>query len=95
MSERPEAAPANRRKEVARIDTWQPAELITHDGRSICIDLLDISRAGFKIKHQDELLDGDYVTIISARGSKVLAKILWVADQMAGGIFVDPPEDLQ
>lgn len=69
----------------------QPAELITHDGRSISIDFLDLSQAGFKIRHHDELMAGDIVTIISARGSTARAKIKWTADRMAGGIFTEPP----
>ena len=83
-----------RRRELPRIDLSQPAELLTHDGRSISIDFLDLSRAGFKIRHQDELMAGDVVTIVSLRGSTVKAEIKWVADRLAGGIFVEPPEEL-
>ncbi|MFC7538116.1 hypothetical protein ACFQPG_12210 [Sphingomonas sp. GCM10030256] len=79
---------------MPRIDVSQPAELGTEDGRSISIDFLDLSRAGFKIRHEDELLSGDLVTIISARGSRARAEIKWVGDRIAGGVFVEPPEEL-
>jgi hypothetical protein len=72
----------------------QPAELVTHDGRSVSIEFYDLSRSGFKIRHDDELMVGDIVTIISSRGSRVTAEIKWVADRLAGGIFIEPPEDI-
>lgn len=83
-----------RRNEAPRIDMTQPAELVTHDGSSVSIEFLDLSRSGFKIKHGAELMAGDIVTIISSRGSRVTAEVKWVADRMAGGIFVEPPQDM-
>lgn len=81
----------DRRREVPRIELSQAAYLITQDGRSISVEFLDLSCQGFKIRHSDDLLEGDLVTIVSARGSKAQGEIKWVADQMAGGIFVEPP----
>jgi hypothetical protein len=81
----------DRRREVPRIELSQAAYLITQDGRSISVEFLDLSCQGFKIRHSDDLLEGDLVTIVSARGSKAPGEIKWVADQMAGGIFVEPP----
>lgn len=83
-----------RRSQAPRIDMTQPAELVTYDGRSVSIEFLDLSRSGFKFRHADELMVGDIVTIISSRGSKVTAEVKWVADRMAGGIFVEPPQDM-
>lgn len=80
-----------RRQELPRIELSQPAELRTHDGRSVDAIFLDLSREGFKLSHTDELMVGDIVTIVSTRGSEVQAEIKWVADRMAGGIFLDPP----
>lgn len=72
----------------------QPAELLTNDGQLVDIDFLDISRDGFKIRHHEDLVVGEVVTITSGRGTKVLAQIKWVADRMAGGIFLDPPQEI-
>lgn len=83
-----------KRRELPRIDMAQPAQLLTADGRTISISFLDLSRSGFKISHDDDLMAGDLVTIISVRGSAVKAEIKWVADRMAGGIFAEPPADL-
>lgn len=73
----------------------QPAELLTTDGRLVDIDFIDLSRDGFKIRHREDLVVGDVVTITSGRGTKVLAQIKWVADRMAGGIFLDPPQEIR
>jgi hypothetical protein len=89
-----DVATMERRRESQRVEMFQPAELLTHDGRSIDIDFLDLSRDGFKIRHHEDLMVGDMVTITSARGTKVQAQIKWIADQMAGGIFLDPPPEV-
>ena len=84
----------DRRREVPRIDMSQAAELITQDGRVIGVNFLDLSRCGFKIRHSDDLVEGDVVTIVSARGSRALGEIKWVAHRLAGGVFVEAPEQL-
>lgn len=83
-----------RRRERPRIELLQTAHLITQDGRMVDVEFLDLSQQGFKIRHSDDLLDGDAVTIISVRGSRVQAVIKWVADRLAGGVFVEPPPSI-
>lgn len=80
-----------RRRERPRIELLQSAHLITQDGRVVDVEFLDLSQEGFKIRHSDDLLGGDLVTIVSVRGSRAQAVIKWVADRMAGGVFVGPP----
>lgn len=81
----------DRRREVPRIELSQAAYLITLDGCSTRVEFLDLSCQGFKLRHSDDLLEGDLVTIVSARGSRAQGEIKWVADRMAGGIFLEPP----
>lgn len=88
------ARSGERRREVPRIDMSQAAQLITHEGRVISVRFLDLSRCGFKIRHSDDLVEEDLVTIVSARGSRARGEIKWVADRLAGGIFVEAPQDL-
>jgi hypothetical protein len=83
-----------RRRELPRIELMQPAELRTQDGRSVDVTFLDLSREGFKLRHNEDLMVGDTVTIVSSRGSEVLAEIKWVADRTAGGIFLEPPTEV-
>lgn len=83
-----------RRREIPRVDMLQPGELVIYDGSSSKIEFLDLSASGFKIRHQEQLMVGDIVTVTSAKGFKALAEVKWVIDQLAGGVFMEPPEAL-
>lgn len=83
-----------RRRETARIEMSQVVKVLAQDGQVLTARFFDLSHNGFKIGHDGDLLVGDRVIVVSARGTRAHAEIKWVADRMAGGLFSEPPEPL-
>ena len=83
----------NRRSERGkRIELRQRVRLVTSDGLAHEVTLKDLSRDGFKIALDGaDLVAGEIVTISTGR-SNARAQVQWVAEEEAGGTFIDQPE---
>jgi hypothetical protein len=64
------------------------ALLVASDGHCTDITVRDISAAGFRIEHSDDLEAGDDVFIILPKGERMPARIQWSVGREAGGVFL-------
>lgn len=72
-----------------------PVTLITSDGHESQARILDISAAGFRIEHSEQLARGEQVRLAPQKGPAVDAIIQWCAGSEAGGIFAERAAPLQ
>ena len=72
-----------------RVNVDQPAILIAADGHETRVVIRDVSAAGFRIEHFDDLKPGDPVTLRLDKGETIAARIQWSLGNEAGGQFLD------
>jgi hypothetical protein len=77
-----------------RINVRFEAILIEPDGCEIRVQVLDVSSSGFRIQTNAELVVDEQVMLQIPRSRPMRAQICWTRGQEAGGIFLDPAEDL-
>ena len=77
------------RPRSTRIDVDFKATLITSDGHEIPVALKDLSRQGFRIELDDEVLVGERVTLCVRKDENIPAEIKWALGSEAGGVFLD------
>lgn len=72
-----------------RIDVNLEAVLVTSDDHEIPVMVKDLSREGFRIELDDEVLVGERVRLRVRRGEEIAAEIKWALGSEAGGVFLD------
>jgi len=83
-----------------RIDARYPAVLIASDGGEMDVTVIDVSSRGFRIEADQKLfigesvMIGEHVRLRVARCGDLPAEIRWTLGSEAGGIFLEPVEDL-
>ena len=75
-------------KRAPRVDVRHSAVLINSDGGAAEVSILDISRGGFRLQIEENLKNGEFVTLCVERGEKLPAQIRWVLGNEAGGVFL-------
>ncbi|GAA4003600.1 PilZ domain-containing protein [Sphingomonas humi] len=75
-----------------RIAVNLPAVMIAADGHETSVIIRDLSSAGFRLEHQDDLFVGDLITLVIAKGERVAATVQWSLGNEAGGRFASPSE---
>jgi hypothetical protein len=78
-----------------RINVRFEAVLIEDDGCRIPVEVLDVSSSGFRIQSDAELLVDAEVLLQIPRSDAMRAKICWTRGAEAGGIFLDPAQNLE
>jgi PilZ domain len=83
-----------------RIDARHPAVLIDSDGNEMPVTVTDLSNRGFRIEAEETLFIGEnikigeHVRLRVARYGDFPAQIRWALGREAGGLFLDPVQDL-
>jgi hypothetical protein len=72
-----------------RIQLGRPAVLVESDGCRIPVLLLDVSRSGFRLQSDAELVIGEMVELQVPRSEPIPAQIQWARGCEAGGRFLD------
>ena len=80
--------PPNFVKRAPRVDVRRSAVLINSDGGAADVSILDISRGGFRLQTEENLKNGELVTLCVEHGEKLPAQIRWVLGKEAGGVFL-------
>lgn len=78
-----------------RINVRFEATLIEEDGCRIPVEVLDVSSSGFRIETNAELVVEAEVMLQIPRSEAMRAKICWTRGTEAGGIFLDPAQNLE
>ena len=77
-----------------RIHVCFEAVLVEPDGCKIDVEVLDVSSSGFRVRTNAELVLDDEITLHLARSQPLRAKICWSRGHEAGGIFLDPAQEM-
>jgi hypothetical protein len=83
-----------------RIDARHPAVLIDSDGNEMPVTVTDLSNRGFRIEAEETLFIGEnikigeHVHLRVARYGDFPAQIRWALGCEAGGLFLEPVQDL-
>lgn len=73
-----------------RIDIRRAAALVRSDGAECAAQFLDISSGGCRIKVEQPVLVGEFVTLRVERSREFPAQIRWVEGNEAGAVFLAP-----
>ena len=63
--------------------------LVASDGHETSVVIRDVSAAGFRLEHRDDLYPGDRVSLRLDKGQTYEARIEWSLGNEAGGRFLD------
>jgi len=77
------------RQRPARVEIHRQAVLIEGDGCEVPVVIIDVSRDGFRLHSNDELVLGDEIVLQVAKAPPVRARIQWTRGSEAGGTFLD------
>ena len=83
-----------------RIDARHPAVLIDSDGNQMPVTVTDLSNRGFRIEAEETLFIGEnikigeHVHLRVARYGDFPAQLRWALGCEAGGLFLEPVQDL-
>lgn len=86
---------------MPRIDARHPAVLVASDGGEMNVVVTDLSNRGFRIEAEENLfigeniLIGEHVHLRVERYGDFPAQIRWALGREAGGIFLEPVQDLE
>jgi hypothetical protein len=75
----------------ARIGVEYSAILVSSDDHQCKVTVRDVSAAGFRIEHFDDLREGDLIELRLDKGEVLRGRLQWCLGNEAGGIFLDPP----
>ena len=78
-----------------RINVRFEGILIEDDGCRIPVEVLDVSSSGFRIEANAELVVEAEVMLQIPCSEPMRAKICWTRGSEAGGVFLDPAQDLK
>ena len=81
-------SPGEPKPRAPRIDVDYPAVLVTSDGQPLPVRVRDLSREGFRVEIDDEVLIGERITLRVGRGEDMVGEIRWALGREAGGIFL-------
>ena len=70
------------------------AVLVDSDGGEISVEIVDLSKGGFRIRAGETLVRGEEVRLRVSRYGDFRAIIQWVEGFEAGGRFLDPVQIL-
>ena len=76
-------------KRSPRVQTSIAATLKDSDGGVLPVEVLDLSRGGFRLRASWTLIEGSQVTL-RVRHDEYPAEIIWVDGHEAGGRFLGP-----
>lgn len=82
MSDRPDRS--------KRVTMNVPGKLMTADGITLTVQILDISKDGFRVSAPETLFVGERVRLELGRSGFADAEILWVQGNECGGVFHFP-----
>lgn len=77
-------------KRGPRVSTDLKAVLLRPDGEEIAVMITDISKDGFKLSSETQLLIGERVDLQVPKTGAVPAQIRWAVGNEAGGVFLAP-----
>jgi hypothetical protein len=77
-----------------RIEVHEDARLIDAAGKTFHVVLADISREGFRIKHDGAAVRPGPATLQVERYGDMPVEVKWVRAREAGGIFLDDAPDI-
>jgi PilZ domain len=75
-------------KRAPRVDLLRPAVVIDANGAEFGVLLLDVSSGGFRLKVEEDLKIGEFVTLRVGNHDEFQAQIRWVLGDEAGGMFL-------
>ena len=84
-----------------RIDARHPAVLIASDGAEMDVTVTDLSNRGFRIEADqtlfigENIMIGEHVRLRVERYGDFPAQIRWALGCEAGGIFLEPVQNLE
>lgn len=77
-------------KRGPRVATDLKARLMRANGEEIAIVISDISKDGFKLRSDTQLMIGERVDLLLPKTSDVPVQIRWAINGEAGGVFLAP-----
>ena len=77
-------------KRGPRVATDLKATLLRTDGQQIPVVITDISKDGFKLSTETQLLIGERVDLSMPKTGDVPVQIRWAIGSEAGGVFLAP-----
>lgn len=77
-------------KRGPRVSTDLKAVLLRPDGEEIAVLITDISKDGFKLSTETQLMIGERVDLRVPKTGDVPAQIRWALGKDAGGVFLSP-----
>lgn len=77
-------------KRGPRVATDLKAVLIRPNGEEIPVIITDISKDGFKLSTETQLMIGERVDLCMPKTGDVPAQIRWALGSEAGGVFLAP-----
>jgi hypothetical protein len=77
-----------------RINVSLDAVLVTSDNHEVPVIVKDLSREGFRIELDDQVLVGERVKLRVRRDDEITAEIKWALGREAGGVFLDGQGEL-
>jgi hypothetical protein len=84
-----------------RIDARHPAVLVASDGGEMEVVVTDLSSRGFRVEADqtlfigENIMIGEHVRLRVERYGDFPAQIRWALGNEAGGIFLEPIQDLE
>jgi hypothetical protein len=66
--------------------------LVDAHGTKFVVIIIDLSADGFRLRTRERLDAGEQVSLHSGKGEAQPARIMWVRDGEAGGMFLQTPE---
>ena len=77
------------KRQERRVDLNRPAVLRNSDATETGVVILDVSGGGFRLRVEEALRVGEFVTLRVERDEEFPAQIRWVLGSEAGGVFLD------
>ena len=77
-------------KRGPRVSTDLKAVLLRPDGEEVSVIITDISKDGFKLSSDSQLLIGERVDLCMPKTGDVPVQIRWAIGGEAGGVFLAP-----
>jgi hypothetical protein len=77
-----------------RISMQMDAILVEPDGCRVPVRMLDVSSSGFRIQSDSLLVTDEDVLLHIAESQPLRARICWTRQGEAGGVFLDPADNL-
>lgn len=73
-----------------RVQTAFAAVLVDSDGGELAVEVIDLSRGGFRLRTTEPLVIGEEIRIRGGRYGDFSARVQWVQGYEAGGQFLTP-----